>query len=272
MNLALIGKTIRDHRLLFLLALAASVFVPVLVIVALSSTPTGAMTKLLQAMPFLRDMFRMLVGADPLDMLSRTSFAAFTFVHPVVLAIVWGFLIVICTAVPASEVDRGTADLLLSLPISRRGIYLSVTSVVLLCVGLLAVAPWLGSWLSEHVKTWKEPLELGRLWLPVVGNVAALWAVAGVCLGVSSCCSRRGAAVGILFVWLLGSFMLNLLGAFWKPAERVVFLSLLNYFRPVIIVRDQTLNLEHVGVLVGLGLVGWVAGLIVFTRRDIATV
>lgn len=272
MNLALILKTIRDHRRLFALALAASVFVPVLVIVALSSTPTGAMTQLLKTMPFLRDMFRMLVGADPLDMLSRTSFAAFTFVHPVVLAIVWGYLIVICTAVPAAEVDRGTADLLMSLPISRRGIYLSVTFVVLLCVGLLAVAPMGGSWLSEHVKTWDEHLDLGKLWLPVINNVAALWAVAGVCLGVSACCSRRGPAVGILFTWLLGSFMLNLLGAFWKPAERVVFLSLLYYFRPVIVVRDQALNVEHLIVLLGLGLVGWIAGLIVFTRRDIATV
>ncbi len=270
MNRALIRKVIRDHRLMFCLSFLGAVIVPVLVIMAFSSAPPDLVTQWMN-LPFVRDIFRAMLGTDLTDMLSRTNFAAFAFVHPIMLALVWAFLIVICTTVPAAEVDRGTADLLLSLPISRLGVYLSVSVVVVCCGAILGVCPWLGAWISERLDDWPEPLNLGRLGLAVVNNLAAIWAVAGVGMAVSAASSRRGMAVGVLFGWLLASFLLNFLGALWEPAQRLEFLSLLNYFRPLIIVRDGALDAGHIAVLLAIGLVGWIIGGIVFTRRDIRT-
>ncbi|MBN1346783.1 MAG: ABC transporter permease subunit [Phycisphaerae bacterium] len=270
MNRALIFKTVRDHRLLFGLAFLCTVIIPILVILAFSSAPTDLLTQWLN-LPFVRNPLRMLLGEDIRDMLNRTSFAAFGFVHPLMLSIVWAFLIVICTQVPSAEIDRGTADLLLSLPISRLGIYVSVSVVVFGFGVLLAVGPWLGAYLTDAFWVWKEPLQLDRLRLVIVNHLAAIWAVAGVGMAVSAATSRRGVAVAILFGWLLISFALNFLGAMWKPAERLVFLSLLDYFRPLLIVRDASLNLGDIAVLVGVAATGWIVGAVIFARRDVRT-
>ena len=270
MNRSLILKTIRDHRLLFALTFVAMVVFPSLVIVALSSAPEELVSQWAN-LPFVRVFFRMLLGAELKDMLNRTSFAAFAFVHPMILSLVWAFLIVVCTRMPAGEIDRGTADLLLSLPISRWGAYVSVSVVIFACGVVLAVAPWLGACITEWVGTWDDPLDLGRLAKPVVNNLAAIWAVAGVGMAVSAWCSRRGLAAAVLFAWLLISFLLNFLGALWKPAERLVFLGLLNYFRPLIIVRDNRVDVRDVVVLLAIAVIGWIVGGIIFARRDIRT-
>jgi putative exporter of polyketide antibiotics len=241
-----------------------------LVIVAFSSTPIELLDQWIN-LPLVRNFIRMLLGADLKDMLNRTSFAAFAFVHPAMLSVTWAFVIVVCTSVPAGEVDRGTADLLLSLPISRWGIYVSLSVVVFSCATLLAFAPWLGACITEQIEEWPEPLQLNRLFLAAINGMAAVWAVVGVGLAVSACSSRRGVAVGLVLGWLLASFALNFLGALWEPAERLAFLSLLDYFRPLIIVRDGTLNLRHIAVLMAIAATGWILGAIIFARRDIRT-
>lgn len=268
MNRAIIFKTIRDHRLVFGLVYVTAVVFPILVILAMTSAPSDLVTQWLR-MPLVRNMFRMLLGSDIMDMLNRTGFGAFAFVHPLMLTLVWSWLIVITTAALAGEVDRGTADLLLSLPVSRWGIYASISAVVFASGALLAVAPWLGAWGSEWVKTWDEPIMLRPLGLAVVNNLAAIWAVAGVAMAVSACTSRRGLAVAILFAWLLLSFLLNFLGALWELAERVAFLSLLEYFLPLVIVRKGALNYGHLAILAAIAVTGWTFGAIVFARRDI---
>ncbi len=270
MNRAVILKTFRDHRLMFALMFAAAVILPVLVIVAFSSTPMELMSQWMR-LSLVRNLMRMLLGADLTDMLNRTSFAAFAFVHPGMLSLVWAFLIVITTAALVGEVDRGTADVLLSLPVSRWGLYVSVSVVVFGCGLLLAAAPWLGAFITERAKDWDQPLDLKRLLLVLVNNLAAIWAVAGVAMAVSASTSRRGVAVGILFGWLLVSFVLNFLGAVWEPAERLAFLGLLYYFRPLIVVRDASLDAGNIGVLAGLGVMAWTVGGFVFARRDIRT-
>jgi ABC-type transport system involved in multi-copper enzyme maturation permease subunit len=270
MNRALIAKTMRDHTPLFALAFAGTVIIPLLVIFAFSSMPIDMLTQWLK-LPWIRNLLRMLMGADPTDMLNRTSFAAFAFVHPVVLSVVWAYVLVISTKVLAGEVDHGSADLLLSLPISRWGVYVSVSVVVFGCGPGLAIAPWLGACITEVFDDSSESLMRNQLLLVSVNKLAAYWAVAGAGMAISACFSRRGVAVGVLFTGLLVSFLLNVLGVLWAPAERVAFLSLLYYFRPLVIVREGHLDAGHIGVLLAVGAISWIIGGIVFARRDIRT-
>ncbi len=270
MNRALVFKVFRDYRLLFVLVFIAAVVLPLLIIKAFASTPIELVSQWMK-LPLVRNFFRMLMGADLTHMLNSTSFAAFAFVHPLMLSLVWAFLIAACTAIPAGEVDRGTADLLLSLPISRWGAYVSVSAVVLFWGAILGFAPWLGACISERLGENREPLQLARLLLVVVNNLAMIGAVAGVGMAVSACSSRRGVAVAVLFGWLLGSFALNFLGTLWRPAEHLVFLSVLNYFRPLIIIRGGALEVRNLLVLVSVAVIGWTVGGVVFSRRDIRT-
>src|SRR5882724_12968839 len=80
-------------------------------------------------MDFARGIMQAMVGAEIADRMGQQMFQAMAWVHPVVLALVWAHAIISCTRVPAGEVDRGTANVLLSLPVSRWEVFISETLV-----------------------------------------------------------------------------------------------------------------------------------------------
>src|SRR5262249_30400318 len=78
-------------------------------------------------LPFVQTMLKALLGADLGPSIGREAIAALAWVEPAVLALAWAHPIIICSRVPAGEVDRGTADVLFGLPLSRWNIYCSET-------------------------------------------------------------------------------------------------------------------------------------------------
>ena len=94
---------------------------------------------MLLQMPFVRTMMSTLIGTDAGDALSNQILNAICWVHPVVLALIWGHEIVFCTRFPAGEIDRGTVDVLLGLPVNRRAAYVG-ESVVWLATGIFILA------------------------------------------------------------------------------------------------------------------------------------
>jgi ABC-type transport system involved in multi-copper enzyme maturation permease subunit len=270
MNRALIVKTLRDYGPLFALVLLVMIVFPMLLILALSSTPTEMIANLIK-IDLIREFLRLLIGEDPVGMLSRTGYAGFAFVHPVMQAVSWAFLVVVTTGVLAGEIDRGTADLTMSLPISRWGIYSSV-SVVLLCfIPLMALSPTVGAAILESIRPDDDPIDIAKLPLISVNGAAMYLGIAGICLAFSAAMSRRGTAVGYLFAWLLLSFLINVLGALWEAAENWAVISFVYYFRPMNIVRDDQLDPVNMIVLLTMGITGWLAGGFIFAKRDIRT-
>ena len=89
---------------------------------------------------------------------------------------------------------------------------------------------------------------------------------------VSSLSNRRGRAFGVVFAIVLVSFLVNFLAQLWEPARSLAFLSVLNYYRPLLILRDTSWPLTDMLVLVAVGGVLWLAGMLIFARRDICTV
>ena len=75
-----------------------------------------------------------------------------------------------------------------------------------------------------------------------------------------------------MFAILLASFLLNFLGPFWSVAKRLSFLGLLDYYRPLIILRDGTVPWNNLAVLLSVACVLWIAAGVIFSRRDICTV
>jgi len=92
---------------------------------------------------FARSMLTALLGTELGDEISARTMQAFLWVHPVVLALVWAHEITFCTRMPAGEIDRGTIDIRLGLPVSRRAVYLCesivwlVSSMLIIGMGLL---------------------------------------------------------------------------------------------------------------------------------------
>jgi hypothetical protein len=78
--------------------------------------------------------------------------------------------------------------------------------------------------------------------------------------------------VGIVFAILLLSFLLNFLAQFQEWAKNVSWLSIMEYYRPAIVIQNGQFPLSDVRTLVGLGAICWTLALLIFQRRSICTV
>ena len=94
---------------------------------------------------------------------------------------------------------------------------------------------------------------------------------------VGSLINRRGVAIGVVVGVVFVSVVLNFLEPFMRFTEQgqsgekawFAYFSLLNYFRPVDIVRSGQWPVESISVLLALATTFWIVGLIVFSRKDI---
>ena len=221
---------------------------------------------------FVRQMIGAMLGADLAAGIGPEMFVAMAWVHPVVLALVWAHAIIVCTRVPAGEVDRGTIDVLLGLPVSRWGVYVSETLAWLAAGALLVMLGAIGNMVGIGQVANESLHPDRRRVLIVVANLFCLYMAVGAAgWFFASMSDRRGRAIGAVFVVVLASFLLNYLAQFWEPARRAAPLGLLRYYRPLAILRDGTFPARDVVVLLSVGLVLWTAGGMIFARRDLAT-
>ena len=232
----------------------------------------GDIDQFLDSIPFIRPIIAALLGTDPNAEFTAQATQAFLWVHPTVLAMTWAVAVVLCTRIPAGEIDRGSVDWLLSLPVSRTKIWMSelvgwvVSGAVVILMGFtghLMASPWM-----------PEEMRPDRiLAVFVLMNLLAVFvAVGGLSCLISSFCDRRFRAMGIVFLILVLSFLLNFLAQFWEPAQKFSFLSVLEYYRPAEVFESHHFPFANVGMLLFLAAITWGAGLMVFSRRNICTV
>ena len=230
------------------------------------------MGEILLRMRFAKTMISSLLGINIESEDTAQMLQAILWVHPVVLALVWTWEIAFCTRMPAGEIDRGTIDVLLGLPVSRRTVYACESAVWLVSGIVLLGAGAIGHLLVvRSVAPEYRPTTL-QIFLVLVNFFALYIAVGGVVYLVSACNDRRGRAILISIAILLCSFLLNFLAQLWEPARPVAFLGVLSYYRPADIIRTGGLPMADLAVLLAVGLVTWLAGAEITARRSICTV
>lgn len=222
--------------------------------------------------PFVRSMLAALLGTELGDEITARTMQAFLWVHPVVLALVWAHEIIFCTRMPAGEIDRGTIDVLLGLPVSRRELYFC-ESIVWLVSGLLVLLMGL---VGHRIAAPTMPQEMRpalSLALLVTANLYCVYvAVGGIAFLVSALSDRRGRAMAIVFGIVLASFMLNFVAQFWEPAKQIAFLGVMEYYQPAQVLQNGDPPFRDAAVLLFVGGSAWLLGGEVVARRSICTV
>jgi len=266
MNAAIFRRTVRDAWWLLLLVPLAIAGFEVFLVFALGEL--GNDVGHWVSRRFVRRFVTTLLGAEFGDQLTATGMVSIGFAHPFMYAASWALLLTLCTRVTVAEVERGTSDLLLALPVSRAAQYFS-TSLVWLLAGIpIVAAPWVGVWIGQKVAPLWEPVDLPAFRY-VVLNLAALYlAIGGVTTAVSTWVNRRGAAIGGVLAWLLLSFVLNFLATIWTAAEKLAPLGLLHYYKPLLALNNGGMQFTNTLILAGLGGVAWLLGLWRWCRRD----
>lgn len=273
MNRALVVKTMRDAAAL-LLVLTASILVFELAAARMLVEAAADLEYLRMWLerPLVQFLVRVAFGGELKGDLTSTLMATFALGHPLLWALSWTFLLTLATGVIVGEVGRGTADLLLTLPLSRRTIYTSVTLVCGAGTLVISFAPLLGLWLGERLFPPRQPLEFARLWPLSVNLLALNLGILGLTLLISSVVSRRGQAIAVVLACLLASDLINILAPFLAAVRRFAFLGFLHYYRPLPVVRSGQLPWSDLATLLGVTLVAWLLGLWYFSRRDIPAV
>jgi ABC-2 type transport system permease protein len=264
-------KTIREvWAVTVLLALMVATFEALLAFIVLKFDQ-GLFGQWLQ-LEMVQAAFKAMLGSEVGESVGPGVMASVPWVHPVVLALVWAQGILLGTRVPAGEVDRGTIDVLLGLPVTRARIY-QVECAVWLACGLVVVSMGVvGNVIGGLSAAPEARIAFGRTVLVAVNLYCLYVAVGGMACMVSSLSDRRGRAVGIVFAIVLASYLLNSIAQLWGPAKSARFLSVLNYYKPLPTLRGGAFPVTDMLVLVGIGAVLWMIGGLIFARRDICTV
>ncbi|MDJ0842325.1 MAG: hypothetical protein QNK37_37835 [Acidobacteriota bacterium] len=218
-------------------------------------------------MPFIRVMFSAMLGMDLGDSIAAEAMAAFAWVHPAILILIWTQVAIYSVRLPAGEIGRGTFDLILAMPVSRQRIYATHTMLGLAWGILLMVCGVLGSKLGALA--FDETGLRNSILFPVVLNLFALYlAVGGISMLVSCIFNRKGSALGLVFGVLIATLILNFLVQLWGPAGDLNFLSLLEYYRPMTIISGAW-PVTDMLVLTTIGAVCWLIGGQVLKNKDI---
>ena len=203
------------------------------------------------------------------DVFSLGGAVALGYVHPISIILLSIFAIGFTTSAVAGERQRGTLEVLLARPISRRQVYVTLLVAVLLFIGLVLVAASIGTLVGSAVVGVLGELATDRLavlWL----NGMLLWgSIAAIGLAASVSFDRLTPALGITMAIVVVSYFLDILGSLWPDAAGLQPYSLFHYLTA----RDILNGIVSAGGFVLLAVVGAVAiavALVVFPRRDLA--
>ncbi len=173
MNRGLILKSLREAWVATLLLSLALMAISAILAYVL---PTFAdqFSTVFPQLEFAQRMLQALLGTDIGDQIGPGVFNSMAWVHPVVLAIIAAHATILSTRVPVGEIDRGTIDVLLGLPVSRWGVY-RCELVVFLASGLVVIGMGLaGNQLGALLLEPKPPSAMQPL-LVVVINLFCLY-------------------------------------------------------------------------------------------------
>jgi len=191
--------------------------------------------------------------------------------HPVIVALLFAHAIIVTTRVPSGEIQSGTLDVLLGLPISRWELFISETVAWFATASLVVGSMFAGSYIGSFwVKPENQP-DWSIMGI-VLANLAMVYMVIGVCGLLASVFSdSRGRAVLFVLIFAAASVLINYLELLWEPAKRISFLSVLHYYRPALILREAAWQWKDMAILGGASVALWTLAGVKLARRDLTT-
>jgi ABC-2 type transport system permease protein len=203
------------------------------------------------------------------DIFSLSGAVAIGFIHPITVGLNLVFAVGFTTAAIAGERQRGTLEVLLSRPISRRVTYATLAMAGALFVSITILGSIVGSLVGAGLTGRTAELGVGQLPILWLNGSLLYWAIGAIALLASASFDRLAQALGVTLAVVFASYFLDVLGSLWPDARGLEPYSLFHYLDPKAILA----GFPAVGDLIVLGGVTAVvvgATLVVFPRRDLA--
>jgi ABC-2 type transport system permease protein len=203
------------------------------------------------------------------DIFSLSGSLALSFIHPIAIILTSVFSVGFSAGAIAGERQRGTLEVALARPISRRALYLT-----LFAAGFGFVAVTVAALLAGGVG--------GSLFAGVIGELAIrhlplLWlngvllfgSFTAVGLAASASFDRLPPALGMTIGFIVVMYFLEVIGSIWPAAEALQPYSLFHYLKPKAILTGTGSPLDE-AVLAAVIVMATAWALVVFPRRDLA--
>ena len=264
MNGALFAHLWRSQRVKLLIvsvAIAAwSVFLPVIY------SSFGPQIKQIVDSGIFPQQLMSFGGGDPF---SLGGAIALGYIHPIAIILIAIFAVGFSTTAVAGERQRGTLEVVLARPVSRRTLYVTLLVALVLFLGIILAASIAGTIVGSTLAGVIGELPTERLpilWL----NGMLLWvAIGAIGLAASVSFDRLSPAIGVTLAIVIVSYFLEILGSLWSDAKGLQQYSIFHYLtaKDVLAGTAGTFGFVLLAV-VALVAIGW--ALVVFPRRDLA--
>jgi len=212
------------------------------------------------------DAFLRLMGADPFSINGSVALGA---VHPIAIALEVVYPVGFAAAAIAGERQRGTLEVLLSRPLSRRTLYVTLLLAVIGAAIVTTTATTIGTVAGAVLYHVAGGLDAGEMVLLGLNTVLLLAALGGISLAASASFDRLTPAIGIALAVTLVGYVLEILGTLWPDAAFPQPYSLFHYLRPLEILGGKASAGDFL-VLAGVLVASTAYGLWRFPRRDLA--
>lgn len=180
------------------------------------------------------------------------------------------FSVMTSTQLMARLVDQGAMAYLLSAPTTR--VKVALTQAIVLLTGLLiitAVTTLAGyggyAWFIGDLNDFNS----SNFLLLNVGAFLLFFAVCGISFFISAISNDEKKALGISGIVVFGLFSLNLVGKISEKLSWMQHISLFSLFNTAGIVKGTVNWGPTCGILLGAGLAGFAAGMMLFKKRSL---
>ncbi len=229
-------------------------------------------------------IIRTVIGGERVSIFRPGDLFSVALVHPLVQATLCVWAIGRAAGALTGEIDRGTMDLLLSQPVPRSRLVLAHLCVDLLVIPVLCLSLWAGQWIGGWATgvldvggprnpsaLRLDPLAMAPA-LPHAG--ALLFAVSGYTMWLSAGGRYRGRVLGVAVFVTLVQLLVNVIGQLLPGIEALRPLTVFYYYQPQALILDADWYTDsavwlRLGVLLAVGVVGYLLALRVFCRRDL---
>jgi len=264
MNAALFRHILRSQRVKLLIVCVAiavwSVFLPIIY------GSFGQQVKQIVDSGIIPRQLLNFGGGDPFTL---GGSIALGYIHPIAIILVAIFAVGFSTTAVAGERQRGTLEVVLARPVSRRALYTTLLVSLLLFLGIVLAASIVGTAIGSAIAGVLDELPLDRLpilWL----NGLLLWgAIGAIGLAASVSFDRLTPAVGVTIAIVVLMYFLQILGSLWPDAAGLQRYSLFHYLAASSVLAGTT-DVTGLAILAVVGAIAIAWALVVFPRRDLA--
>ena len=264
MNATVFRHVVRQQRLRLLVVVVALTAWGMLMPIVYATFGVQ-MQDIVRQFPALQQFMRFGGG----DMFTLSGSIAVGYIHPITIALLAVFAIAFPLSGVAGERQRGTLEIVLARPVSRRSYYVTLLAAAIVFIALAMAAMLIGTVIAAVAVNVLDQLKLENMPLLWLNGVLLYSTIAAIAFAASVSFDRVGPAAGIVLAIVLIAYFLQIIGSLWPDADWLQPYSLFHYLQPDLVLREG-LQVFDTALLLIVGAGAVVYALIVFPRRDLA--